>query len=331
MDERRGMVRASRDPAFRGTSREISRGTDDGLEVHGVEEARDGLLKFLNESVGSVKIDTIIVQLFQTLQSGEPIQHFPFNASDSIEQLTDDILQIAEQDIADSRAHKISYSVKLAQHNGRKSFALTTSSNDDEAAGSGMEMNGGEMIPTLRHITTQQMSHNQVLVEVAVGSLGGQLKRMGKENDRLVARVQYLEAERERYYESREAILSFQHERDMELKKQEKKDFYMGQIVSTGMNAVAPLINKYAKQMLVPQKATPLEGMMIALASTIGPEQVEKLISSGVFTSPQLQNFMQIVESIHKAFEEEKKGQAPPPPGQVPPSPHPAGQANGAG
>ena len=276
-------------------------------EVRGVEEARDGLRIFLSGTIGSVKVDKIVVLLFQHgFQNNEPFHHFPFDTkNDDLDQLVDEILQIAEDDIASCGANKISYAVKLPNHNGRKNFYLTTVSNDVEEGGL-PGVNDADMIPTLRHITAQQMSHNQALFQVSIGSFGELLKNASKENARLRDRIQYLEAERERYIESREAILSQQHDRDMETRKQEKNDLYKGQIVSTAMNAVAPLVNNYVKQKLIPQKATPLEGMMIALASTFEPAQAEKLMQSGVFSPAQLANLLQIFDSIHQGFEAER-------------------------
>ena len=297
----RGMVRASRAEMTEDLPRP---------EVRGVEEARDGLRTFLSGTIGSVKVDKIVVLLFQHgFQNNEPFHHFPFDTkSDDLDQLVDEILQVAEDDIASCGANKISYAVKLPNHNGRKNFYLTTVSNDVEEGRSLADVNDADMIPTLRHIASQQMGHNQALFQVTIGSFGELLKNARKENARLSARVEHLEAERERYIESREAILSQQHDRDMETRKQEKNDFYKSQIVGTAMNAVAPLVNNYVKQKLVPQKATPLEGMMIALASTFEPAQAEKLMQSGVFSPAQLANLLQIFDAIHKSFEQERQG-----------------------
>ena len=321
----RGMVRSPRGAlaSSRGApshSAGMSRGHEEefvdesGSEVRGVEEAREGILKFLTMTLGSVKVDTVTVQLFQHgFQSGKPFHHFPFNTTeDDVDNLADEIAEIAKADISDCGASKIAYAVMLAGHNGRKNFTLTIADNEESSNGG---VNDAEMIPTLRHGWTQQMGHNQIMFEVTVGSLGAQNKRLSKENDRLVERIQHYEAERERYIESREAILSAQHDRDMDIKKQDSRNFYMGQVASMGMNTIAPLINNYMKEKFVPVKATPLENMMITLASTIETPQMQALLKSGILSAAQGHNLLQIVASIQEAAAKEKKegGFIPPP------------------
>ena len=280
---------------------------EDGSEVQGVEKAREGILAFLNRTLGTVTVETVTVQLFQLFQqdfqkSAKPFNHFPFNREeDDVEALADEIIETARADISDCGATRIAYSVQIAGHNGRKNFELTIPDNEESGA------HDAEMIPTLRHGLTQQMGHNQIMFEVTVGALGSVHKRLAKENERLMERIQYYEAERERYIESREALVSRQHDRDMDLKKQETNRFYMGQIASMGMNTIAPLINNYMKEKFVPVKATPLENMMITLASTIDTPQMQALMKSGILTGAQIQNFLQIVSSINEAAAKEKK------------------------
>ena len=290
---------------------------EEGSEVQGVEKAREGILRFLSTALGSVKVETVTVQLFQHgFQSGKPFHYFPFNvAEDDVDNLADEIAEIARTDIAECKAAKIAYAVMLAGHNGRKNFTLEIADNEESHSG----VNDAEMIPTLRHGWTQQMGHNQIMFEVTVGSLGAQNKRLSKENDRLVERIQHYEAERERYIESREAILSAQHDRDMDIKKQDSRNFYMGQVASMGMNTIAPLINNYMREKFVPVKATPLENMMITLASTIETPQMQALLKSGILSAAQGHNLLQIVASIQEAASKEKKegGFSPVPPGQA--------------
>ena len=317
MNSSRGMVRGSRNEGL------ASRREASGPEVRGVEDARDQVFAFLQDTVGTVKVDDILVQLFQHgFHGNEPFKHWEIKATDDLNELSEEIVQVAEEDISTAGAHKISYAVKLAQHNGRKNFVLTTVSNEDDGPGFGI--NDAEMIPTLKHITAQQMGHNQILFEAAIGSFGAQLKMMSKMLTKANERIEWLQAERERYMESREAIFSEQHDRDMDMKRQEKKDFYMGQIVSMGVNAVGPIVNKIAQQKIMPEKASPLEQMMIGLATTIDGAQADALIESKILTLSQLNSFMTIVRAIRESFDAGGTGAGPEQPAG------PAGKQNGS-
>ena len=318
MNSSRGMVRGSSSSS--GLSRQRRDEEPSGVEVHGGEDARDRVFAFLTETVGTVKIDDILVQLFQYgFHGNEPFKQWEIKPTDDLNELSDEIVQEAEEDISTSGARKTSYGLKLAQHNGRKNFVLTTISNEDDGPGFGI--NEAEMIPTLKHITAQQMSHNQILFEASIGSFGQQLKMMSKMLTKANERIEWLQAERERYMESREAIFSEQHDRDMDMKRQEKKDFYMGQIVSMGVNAIGPIVNKLAQQKIIAEKATPLETLMIGLASTLEGPQIDAIIQSKALTLPQLNSLMTIVKTIRENFDAGGTGAGP--------TPHSVGQADG--
>lgn len=279
-------------------------------EVVGLDEAKELVYKFLSDNVGLVKVETLVWQLFQQgFQAGAPFSENTFSADDDLDKIAEDIVQAAEEDISTCGSHKILYSLKLAHHNGRRNFPLTVGGGNRPDAGASdmFGMNESDMIPTARNMIAQQMQHNHALMVTSVGGYSEQIRMLLKTLEMRDKRIEFLEAERQRFLDAKEAIMSLQHERDMQAEQQKKNNFRMDQIVSTGMNAVAPLINKYAGKLLIPEKATPLEGQMIALASTLKPEQVQGLISSGLFDPAQLANFMQIFQSIHDSFEAEKK------------------------
>lgn len=290
-------------------SRGMVPAASEGPLVEGGDEARELIAKFLMHTVGEVKGATAIWQLFQHGMAGnEPLQQNEFELENiNFEELSDEIITFAEEDIASCGNHKILYGLRLLHHNGRRNFQLKVGGGG--SGGTEMDAFGNEsdMVPTGRNMNAQLMGHLQAVMQMNVGQTLEQFKIQQKAITRAYDRIQWLEAERERYMLSREAIMSQQHERDMDSKKQEKKDFRIDQAMSMGINAIAPLVNKYVGHALIPEKATPLEAQIITLASTMRNDQLKALMTSGIFDQGQLSNFVQMIQVVSEGIEEEKR------------------------
>lgn len=289
-------------------SREMTR--SEGPLVEGGIEARELVVKFLMHTVGEVKSPIAVWQLFQHGMAGnEAIQQDEFEIeSVNFEEVADEIVTLAEEDISTCGTHKILYGLRLLHHNGRRNFQLkvvgagSSGHADMDAFG-----NESDMVPNSRNLNVQLMSHLQAVMQMNVGQTLEQFKIQQKAITRAYDRIQWLEAEREKYMLSREAIMSQQHERDLETKQQDKRNFRIDQAMSLGMNALAPLVNKYVGQKLIPEKATPLEAQLITLASTLTQEQLQAIMTSGIFNQGQLSNFVQMIQRISEGYEEEKR------------------------
>ena len=277
--------------------------------VEGGDEARELVAKFLVNTVGEVKTETAVWQLFQHgMAANEAIQQNEFEIENvNFDELSDEIVTFAEEDIASCGTHKILYGLRLLHHNGRRNFQLKVTGAGGNHAEIDAFGNESDMVPNSRNLNVQLMSHLQAVMQMNVGQTLEQFKIQQKAITRAYDRIQWLEAEREKYMLSRETIMSQQHERDMEAKKQEKSDHRIDQAVSMGMNALAPIVNKFVGQKLMPEKVTPLEAQLITLASTITPDQLKQIMTSGLFNQGQQSNFLQMLQTISESFEEEKR------------------------
>lgn len=287
-----------------------SRGEEEGSGVQGLDEAKETIVEFLTESVGKVKTAKLIGQFFQQgFQGGKTLIHFPFGPDDDFQEIAEDVVAAAEKDLRQcGDDQKIVYSFRLEGHDGRCNFPLESSgyavSRGHGGHGSDLsEHEGDVMIPRATHLITQQMQHNQVFAQLLVSDRQDLVKGYQEELRELRKRVVFLETERTKYLDSREEILSLQHKRDMEARSQEKSDHRMDQLTSLALNAAGPIANKYLKQKILPEKVTPLEGQMFALAQSIkGKEQLDKILAA--FDLPQQTNLMDILQSIHAALQE---------------------------
>ena len=275
-------------------------------EVRGVEIAHENLVNWLERTVGTVKTDVIDVSISQLGQNrGEAFEHLEYDRSENdLGKLADEILESCSNDILSATRHgeihaTYTYSVRLAGHNKRQNFLLSCG-----AVQATLDQNFN---PTLLGFATQQMSHNQEIMKVAVGSVSEQMKSMATQLAMKDRRIEYLERERNEYIEHREQLLSLQHERDMQKQAQDRSDLRLDQVVDTFKNAAAPLVNKLIKEKLLPETVTPIEGQLIALMSSIDQPQLMKLLQSGVLTGPQQHNFMSLLNTVAKHMEEQKQ------------------------
>jgi len=299
----------------------VVRGGDEegGSGIQGLEHAQETVVEFLTETVGKVRTDKLIGQLFQQgFQAGKTLVHFPFGAEDDFQEVAQDVVAAAEKDLSQcGDDQKILYSFRLEGHDGRCNFPLTSASYAMTRSGGNSDLSeheGDIMIPRASHLIAQQMQHNQVFAQLLVSGSTDQIKGYQEEMREMRKRIQFLETERTKYLDSREEILSLQHKRDMEIRSQEKSEHRKDQFTSLVMNAGAPIVNKFLKQKIMPEKVTPLEGQLIALASTLNPthdpNQLDKIMAC--LDLPQKNNFMQILLTIKEFFEEEARKTAEP-------------------
>jgi len=283
--------------------------------IQGVESARERVYRFLVDTVGAVKMDVLLAELFQHgFNHNKPFHHIEFHAKDDLKEVAEAIVQAAEEDISGFSNQKLCYGLQLAQHSGRRNFELSVQGPGH--SGSPLDSSSA-MVPTLQAIVVQQMQHNQVIMETAIGSFAEQMKIQNETNAQREEQLQFLQLERTRYFEAKEAAMSLQHEREMQAKAQEKSDQRLDQLAATAINAAAPLVNKFVKQKLMPETATPLEGMTIALLSTLRKEQVDALLTSGLLSPAQASNLMHTLKTIQESFEQGGTGALPA--GQSPP------------
>ena len=291
-------------------------GEEGGSGIQGLEQAQETIVEFLTESVGKVKTDKLVGQLFQQgFQAGKTLVHFPFEATEDFQEVAEEVVAAAEKDLSQcGDDQKIVYSFRLDGHDGRCNFPLTSASYAMTRGGGSSDLSAHEgdiMIPRASHLIAQQMQHNQIFAQLLVSGSTDQIKGYQEDIRELRKRIQFLETERTQYLDSREEILSLQHKRDMEIRSQEKSDHRVGQLMDTAMNAVGPIVNKFVKQKIMPEKVTPLEAMMFALASTLEPPQLKELMESNTLTMPQKANFMEILKTIHAALMENAKPAEP--------------------
>lgn len=295
MNSSRGLVRSHRGEID--LSRDEEQEIDD-TEIVGGEAARRKVLAFLEKTVGEVKVDTIHIQLFQYgFNADKPFKNWEVKVDQDFTDLAQDIVDVAETDITESQLKLARYGLLIAHHDGKTVFVLKVKQANDNA-----RMTDMENLPVLERILETTVAQNQFMFEASLGSLAQQLKTANKMLQKANERIQWLETEHERTMEVREAINSEQHTRDMEWKRQEKADQMKSQVMSMGINAIGPIVNKIAQQKLLPQTASPLEQMMIGLAMTVDEKQLPKIIESGAFDIPQLKSLLTIIGEIHKSF-----------------------------
>lgn len=273
-------------------------------QVTGQERALRSILRFLNNTIGEVKAEGPLYAFIAQHNREKPFHTFEFDRRDPLEQMAQEIIDVATNDISGLKRSQISYTLSLENHNGRATFCLNL-----PGGTSASSMEESLLVPNARGLVGQQMEHNQALMQMSVGSWQAQIKMLMALVQTKEERIQHLEDERARFFEAREKLLSEEAERDRLAKRQEREEERIDQVVGTIMTGIPAVVNKFVGKNLLVEKATPLEGLMTALASQLTQEQVQGLIQSGILAPNQMATFVEILKTIHDSFEKERKEQ----------------------
>ena len=167
--------------------------------------------------------------------------------------------------------------------------------NQDAEDGSGFDSEPA----TKDGIIAQQMRHNEALVRANVTSVNNAMEIITAQNRQLAAQNEAFMSDRARMMEVQEKMMSEAHGRFL-AEKQAENDMMMKQQLGQKLMMLAPVVvNKLAGAKVLPEAMNPQTMALQQLAQSLmsNPEQMEKIVSSGIFSPEQLAVIATLIES----------------------------------
>jgi hypothetical protein len=158
---------------------------------------------------------------------------------------------------------------------------------------------------TSEGIIAQQMRHNEAFARMMTQGFGTVMTQMSRINTNLSDTLDKMMGKRGAEIEAHEAALSLKSERELALASAKSAD----ERLSKGMDRIwslAPaLINRIAKEKIVPEDLSVGEHMLIQLAKGITPDQLKSL--STILTPEQAFLMQELIEKAMDANERAAK------------------------
>lgn len=262
----------------------------------------------------------------------EPFETVEYDLRLSPDQLARKVVNKAVEYCDDFDSGKVRFQVRIEGAKGKIVFPITVPDRetDDEL----------DEAPNARGQAMQQMRHNEKLVNVVVKSMDKTMqmfesaatmyKTMLQDRDN---RVKELESQHLTTIKTYEELNSQAHLRALEFRKLEKQEKRMDQVAGILMQGAPHLFNKLLggagapRDKVVSEDWTPLENILLGFANTIDADQLNKLVSAGIFRQDQIMGFMELMTALkekHDAQEAAAKAKSEAANG------HANGQSNGA-
>lgn len=281
--------------------------------IDGIEDAQKTIKTFLlkgqKSSENEEGLDIILAQYGKSPKDEDPIEAFRLNFETDVDELTEEILNAACDDVSGMKAKKQKYTIRAPQmptHRG--TFTLKCNDGDDE------DIDDIEDNPNRKGLMGMFMRHQQGLYKLSVGeskSIIDMLMEQLKTKDELIIRMQEQSVNNLKQYEE---LISGRHARDIELRRIERKEERMDKVAGTVLTAFPMLMSQLtggganaAKIMSQPGARTPLEMMLEGFMNSMNEEQLHKIMGSGLFSPDQMQTLMMMVKFMIERQEEEEK------------------------
>jgi len=292
-------------------------GADPTTVLLGLDEAQSKLVKSLKNFTTENEEKAFPLTLHLRMGghgSTEPVQSFQFELSESITSLANDVLETAKQEAEGIGTGRIPFFLTPHQANGRCTFSLAFPRGEDP------EEDEMAMNPSHKGMVSQQMRHNEKLINITVNSW----HTINKANERALAdkddRIRVLERERLKMMEVYEKLIQQQHQRDLDVKQMEAAEARKKQVGDLLMMGAPTIINAIAQKRLMPEEQTPLEAVAEGWLSTIDAPTFHKLLGSGLLEPGQVAGLHQLMAAFVARDESRKQLSAPAPSSEGPPA-----------
>lgn len=184
---------------------------------------------------------------------------------------------------------------------GRLVFKLRV---DDDEDDDDLDSEG----PNKAGFASQAMRHVEVLMKTHTMGSQGIISAQGRIITRQQEQIETMASRHIQMIELVEELTQAKHERDLEAKRADFMITNKQEIVSRLLMFIPNIVNRIAGKKVLKETTTASEQMLRGLMESIKPEQMQKLMESGVFTGDQMMTLLSIVEHIRKNFEPSKDG-----------------------
>lgn len=164
-----------------------------------------------------------------------------------------------------------SYRVEASERaSSRYTFRVSGDATDEEELSS--EPSNG------KGLIAQAMRHTEVMMRSTTVAIGQVIATQGRTIDRLASENESMHKQQARFYEVLEELSSRKHERELELKKEERKELITQQVVDKAMLLAPSIVNRISGKKLLQEKTTPLVDSIKEFMCSLNDQQMNSLM-----------------------------------------------------
>lgn len=296
---------------------------DDAETVEGQGEAKDKVLRFIKNIIETVESeeDEFTFNLYKHGRGGEgddPVfsSEIPCKGGD-IGELTDDIIEAAIEDASEFYKGSHKYVVKADNVRARCVFTLKVNPKDDE------DIDDIEEAPSKKGLMSQLMRHQEKIIKVAMGSVQRVIDTQARALRDKDERINTLESKQVETIRMTEELVSGKHARDIELRRIEKKEKRMDEVLGMAVQGAPMLLQMVAasgqksspaEEPPPPEmnsaKESPLENLVDSIIGSFTLEQFQNIAKSGLFQPEQVMMLMELAKYVNAKEEAKDKARA---------------------
>ncbi len=143
----------------------------------------------------------------------------------------------------------------------------------------------------------QFMRHNETTMRTLVSSFAGSLGTLQKQNDRLSGMVEKLWDDKVSQIDAIEELSSAHHQRQIELKREEKSSEMRSQLAENAMALLPAIANKMIGKKIIPETTDITMMQVVKLAETIDPDELQAILMA--LKSPEKKiAFVELLKSV---------------------------------
>ncbi len=237
----------------------------------------------------------------------DAVQTFPFDMQTDIDDLANEIVDVAIDDCDGLKAKTMKYDVRAEGLEARCGFTLKGDDGEEE------DMDDVDDLPNRKGLLALLMRHTQGSHKLVVGTSHDMITSLREENRELRGMLKDSMRQSMDNMKAYEELVSGRHVRDMELRRTENKDRRMDQLAGTVLQGFPLLVTKFlgggagaAAMQAVPGARTPMEGLLEGFLRTLDNEQFQSILASGLFRPDQITALVEIVKFAMERDEAEK-------------------------
>lgn len=296
---------------------------DDAISVEGVDDAKGILRSWLKQTKTSSEIEgDVELELCNVGSGAECIYSTDWDIAEPLEDIIDELMEHAVEDAMSVGRGKVRFKVVVAgmKKAGRAAFTLMVPDNGDLDSD---DIEDIEEAATRKGLMTQLMRHQEKVMKVGLGGSAKAQETLSKQLDAANKRIADLEARYMENVKTYEELLSGKHMRDLELRKLDNTERRNEQVAGILMQSIPLLLNKFMTGKQIPQvpaglpagapggppqkpfsePVTVIENMLEGFLQSFTPEQLQRIMSSGIFTPPQMMTFVEIAKAVQERME----------------------------
>jgi len=160
---------------------------------------------------------------------------------------------------------------------------------------------------TKEGMIAMQMRHNDAILRTSVMAMGGVVATLQKMNSRLADQNEHLVDDRLNNLKLVEDLMSAKHERELDVRKQEKQFAITGELLDKVKVFIPFMVNKMAGSKIMPEPTTPESLLVRSIVETLTPQQMEGL--KHILRPEQTIALLEVAEAEIKRQAAERNGQ----------------------